>query len=94
MRKHPPIYRENHQIMVKELTELTNIVDEISGYAPGDLMTKLRDAVTRVEEACVATRSITKGVCEVGVGVGKVEKAIACDTAIAILRQIKSIKAW
>lgn len=91
----PPIYHEEgHQIMKTELAQLRAAVDEVSGYAPGDLMTALRGAVTDVEEACKATRTITKGGCAIGSGIDKAKKAIACDTAIAVIRQIKAARAW
>jgi hypothetical protein len=42
-----------------------------------------------------ATKPIFKtGVDPIGFGVRKAEKAIACDHAIAIIRQIKALKAW
>lgn len=94
MNKHPPIYQEGHQIMKAELAQLRAAVDEVSSYAPDDLMTSLREAVICVEEACEANKTITKGGRACGAGIDKAKKAIACDTAIAVIRQIKAVRAW
>lgn len=53
-----------------------------------------QSALGDVKVGMYATVPLTRNGQEVGYGVSKVDKAIACDTAIAILRQIKAIKAW
>lgn len=90
-----PIFRtEGHLQMSEQFDELRRIADRLAADAPSGLITELRAAIQAAEDATRATRPIGRGATRVGYGVGKAQKAIACDQLIAIARQIKAIKGW
>lgn len=47
-----------------------------------------------LEDACKATKNLTRGGACTGFGVDKARKEIACDGVVAVIKQIKNIKAW
>jgi hypothetical protein len=61
---------------------------------PSELSNQLEAAFTDLQAATRANLPITKTGMRIGYGINKANKAIACDTAIAIIRQIKALKAW
>jgi len=95
-----PIYREEGACPVqKELDELNKIVDGLHkelGQHP--LILAAFDAIRRLKLAATATVRISRGGRPeshiTGYGIPKMEKAIACDQAIAIIKQIKALRAW
>jgi len=88
------VYKNNVQTSSEHIKELWRLVDELKEYSPKELYEELVQAVQEVERACVAKERIIKGSQEVGFGVGKVRKELACDRVTSIIRQIKSVKAW
>lgn len=95
MRPKAPIYRtENAEPLKAELDQLQEVCKDLTPHMPGYMMERLMAAIGAVEEASKATVPIKKGGCSVGYGLDATQKAIACDTAIAILRQIKAAKGW
>jgi hypothetical protein len=92
-----PIYDQRFfRAMQGELNDLREVCTQLREYAPKALSEKLDAAmVVALGKSLEATKPIFKtGVDPIGFGVRKAEKAIACDHAIAIIRQIKALKAW
>lgn len=96
MSKAPVYDRRFFQAMQGELQALRELLPKIREHIPAELAAQLISAVAAVGKSLEAIQPIHRGsaVEPIGFGVRKVEKAIACDTAIAILRQIKALKAW
>lgn len=87
-----PVYRERGTTTAeKELKELRELCSQLKDHP---LYEKLMDAVCRIETATVADTKVFRGNVPVGYGIKKAEKVIACDSAIAIIKQIKAMKAW
>ena len=59
-----------------------------------ELLIQLKDAVRELENKMKAFVSISKGRCEVGFGVSKVQRGIAADAVISVARVIKALKGW
>ena len=59
-----------------------------------ELLKQLHDAVFELEEKMKATIPISKGNSPSGFGVSKVQKGIAADSVISVVRAIKSLKGW
>lgn len=96
MSKAPYWKNKSHNPCINELKELASIVNqigEIIGHT-SEIYIKLIDCIKRLENACQAEVAISRGGTHVGYGLKKSEKAIACDQAIAVIRQIKAMKAW
>jgi hypothetical protein len=91
-----PVYdQRNFRAMQGELYDLRELCTELREYAPKGLSDKLDAALTALGKSLEATKPIYRSsVKPIGFGVAKAEKAIACDHAIAIIRQIKALKAW
>ena len=90
-----PVYIEKDTLPMKvEFAKLREIAITVASYAPEHLTDPLWAAIDELEKASKATKSIYRGSYKVGYGVDKAKKAIACDNAIAIIRQIKALKAW
>jgi hypothetical protein len=95
MSKAPVYDRRFFQAMQGELRDLQDLLPKLRECAPKELADQLVAAVAAVGKSLEATKPLYKlGAVPAGFGVGKVEKAIACDHAMAILRQIKALKAW
>ena len=58
------------------------------------LIGSLRENVTTLETKLRTTVPISKGGYRVGYGVSKIDKNIACDGLISIIKGIKSIRSW
>jgi hypothetical protein len=91
-----PIYdQRDFRAMQSELQDLRELCTKLREYAPKALSDRLDAALAALGTSLEARYPIHRnGVEPIGFGVGKVEKAIACDHMIAILRQIKALKAW
>jgi hypothetical protein len=91
-----PVYdRRFFQAMMGELRDLQDLLPKLQECAPKELADQLVAAVAAIGKSLKATKPIYKyGATPAGFGVSKVDKAIACDHAIAIIRQIKALKAW
>ena len=88
-------YREkNHLPLQAQFDKLWIVCMQLREYAPPELIDQLEAAFTELQEATKANLRITKAGSSIGFGVNKVKKTVACDTAIAIIRQIKALKAW
>jgi hypothetical protein len=91
-----PIYINEGSCPVNdELNELNRVLGDLK-QAMGDhaLIDQALDAVGRIRSSASANVPISRGSRRVGFGIDKVQKAIACDQAISIIKQIKSLKAW
>lgn len=95
-RARAPVYREKDTLPMKEqFDQLRRVVEELTEtLGTCDLITQLWDAINELEEAAKATIPLSKGSLSVGYGVNAAKKNIACDSAIAILREIKKLKGW
>lgn len=90
-----PIYRENAcSPLSKEVEKLEALCVQFREFTPPELYDQLNEALDALRVAARATIPITKGSMRWGYGIDKAKKAVACDTAIAIIRQIKAFKAW
>ena len=89
-----PVYKDGVQVAVRERAELREIISSLKGLIPDDLYTKLSESMYRVNEVCDPSVVITKCGYPIGKGLNKSQKAIACDQMSAIIKQIKSLKAW
>ncbi len=90
-----PVYREKDHLPTKDLFDkLYAAVDALESNAPPALLRELRQAVAEAVEASKANVHIIKAGTRVGYAVNKADKAIACDNIMAIVRQIKTSKAW
>jgi hypothetical protein len=90
--KREPIYRQECEPLAETIARLREVCSEID--APPELLARLQDAICEVEEASRAKVPITNHGKRVGFGIGQAEKAVACDAAISLLRQIKAVKGW
>mgnify|MGYP001560935161 FL=1 len=96
-----PIYNQDTATCQEMLDELEVLVSEcrdklmLTGIPENStLCLKLGESMIRLRQSLKAVVPISRGVQRVGYGVCKAEKSIAVDQMIAILRQIKSAKAW
>ena len=94
MAKAPVYHEENTLPMEVEFAKLREIAQALSEFAPDVLVNFLWDAIDNLEDAAKATKPIYRGSQQTGYGVDKAKKAIACDNAIAIIKQIRALKAW
>jgi len=58
------------------------------------LLKRLGDVFYEIEESCKPNMPIQRSGRPVGWGINGSNKAIACDCAISILKEIKSKKGW
>ena len=89
-----PVYLTEQQTCIEQLKNLRDIVASLKGQCPEEIHRALCLALDDLESACQATKRLFRGTHQVGYGVGSMEKAIACDNIISIVKQIKGIKAW
>jgi len=90
-----PVYaEENASPLSVELAQLRAAIEPLLDVASDDLKQRAVEALNALEAACKATVPVRRGGCKVGYGLDKAQKAIACDTMIAIVRQIKAERAW
>jgi hypothetical protein len=90
-----PIYQNrNARPLANEIKELRNICEKVRDMVPVELWTELMIAIQDVEDGATASVEITSHGRTAGWAISKQKKAIACDQAIAILRNIKSTKGW
>lgn len=92
-----PIYREQGATPLQPQFELLREVclDLLAtSSVPREIADKLNAALDAVEVAIKANTKISRGGSTIGYGLDREKKAIACDTAIAILRTIRGVKAW
>lgn len=89
-----PIYKEGSEVAKSERDSLWEMIHSLKELVPDELYTQLQASMTRVDQACVPTIPIRRGYTPVGVGLSKIQKAIACDQMTSIIKQIKSLKAW
>lgn len=90
-----PVYEKKDNLpMAVEFAKLREIVQPIADHAPKALTDLLWIALDDLERAAKATEALYRGSHMVGYGVDKAKKAIACDNAIAIIKQIRALKAW
>ena len=94
-RPRAPVYKmEGAEPLKAELKQLREVCDTLAELTPAEVNSRLQDAIAAVEAGARATVKISRGSCPVGYGLDHNKKAIACDTAIAILRTIKQAKGW
>ena len=90
-----PVYtEENASPLAKELAQLRAAIEPLLDGTSDELKQRAVEALNALEAKCKATLPIRRGGCKVGYGLDKVQKAIACDTVIAIVKQIKAERAW
>jgi hypothetical protein len=90
-----PIYKERGaNPATGKITQLWEVVDKLQEICPNELHNQLVGAINDLIDSCEAKSAVKRGTSIVGFGVDKAQKAIECDKAIAILKQIKAIKAW
>lgn len=95
-----PVYRTKEAEPCKdEIARLRVVCGELAASCSAAveasrLLDDLRQAIDAVEAAAKATVPIRSGSVPIGYGLDKHRKAVACDTAIAILKQIKAEKGW
>ncbi|MCK5613407.1 hypothetical protein KAR91_66670 [Candidatus Pacearchaeota archaeon] len=58
------------------------------------LLDQLSDAVADLEINMQTSVPITKGTCQIGFGVRKLQRSIAADRVISIAKAIKALKGW
>lgn len=58
------------------------------------LLAQLKDAIRELEEKMTASMPISKGSIRVGFGVNKIQRSIAADSVISIVKAIKILKGW
>ena len=88
-----PIYK-TEGVSTVDLKPLRDAVAALRGNAPSDLLADLSWAVAELELAVKAVVPIARGGRQLGYGVDKAKKAIACDLVISIVREIKKVKGW
>lgn len=88
-----PVY-ENANPLANEIAQLHKAIAPLLDTASEELRQQAFDALNALDAACKATLTIRRGGCKVGYGLDKAQKAIACDTVIAIVKQIKAERAW
>lgn len=59
-----------------------------------ELLDQLKVAVNELEIRMKASKTVYKGVRQIGFGVDKLQRNLAADTVIAVARAIKSLKGW
>lgn len=90
-----PVYKTENQLPLQaEFNKLQDICEQLHKHTPGELHVQLEVALGDLRAAARAVVPINRAGGRVGYGIDKTQKAIACDTAIAIIRQIKALKAW
>ena len=90
-----PVYRDYGFLPTKDsFVKLDEAVKALEPYTPPELMGKLREAIEEARAESATRKQIARGGTMVGYVVDKASKAIACDAIIAIVKQIKSAKAW
>lgn len=62
--------------------------------ADKDLYNQLMEAIDRLGQTMIPTRTITKARSTVGYGVDKAQRSIAADNVISIAKQIKARPGW
>lgn len=82
--------KEGHLPMKVEFEKLRALCTQLREYAPSELANQLDAAFLELEEATRAKLKLNKGTFEVGFGVNKAKKAIACENIITLARQIKA----
>ena len=88
-------YREEDCIPFEDkLERVEQLCNELIGENKGGLAEQLHNALDALRAASKAKKVIHRGQHPIGFGLDKAEKAIAVDTVIAILRQIKSFPSW
>jgi hypothetical protein len=90
----PPVYREKIIACQKRFDELYEVLPQVKEFCPPELWVSLNTAIANCKLDCVADIPISRGGIPKGFGVNKAKKAIACDNIIAIVKQIKALKAW
>jgi hypothetical protein len=88
--------------LAERVAALWQVVEQLRLVTPPDLVKQLADAVSDLEKACQAVVPVSrppqkkaglyKGA--KGYGINAAKKAIACDTAMSILKQIKAVRGW
>ena len=91
-----PVYTHyNYLPFVSHFDNIRKLTSKIAEFCPDNkLIDLLYEAINDLEEASKASMSITKGGLRAGYGIDKAKKAIACDNVIAIVKQVKALKAW
>lgn len=90
------VYTMNgQQTQTGAVDKLRSIATQLQVRQPANpLIVALFEAIDDVERSLKATVPISRGSRPVGYGVDGSLKNIACDHAIAVLREIKREKAW
>ena len=95
MKNRAPIYLKHGTNPAQLLlTELMDSATKLREQCPPELYDDLLIKINQLDEACRASLNIFRNTRVIGSGVDKAKKAIACDNVIAIIKQIKNIKAW
>lgn len=76
------------------MAQKASVYTERGAMCNTDLLNQLRDAILELEDKMKASTPIFKGEREVGFGVSKVQRGIAADTVISVVRAIKALKGW
>lgn len=76
------------------MAQKASVYTEERAICNTDLLNQLRDAMSELEDKMKASTPIFKGGREIGFGVSKVQRGIAADAVISIVRVIKSLKGW
>lgn len=85
---------ENANPLAMELSQLRDAIAPLLDGTSDELKRRALDALNALDAACKAKLAIRRGGTKCGYGIDKAQKAIACDTVIAIVKQIKAEKAW
>jgi hypothetical protein len=90
-----PIYQEHgFNSAIHLISEIRIAATDLKDQCPPELYNRLLTKIHMLEDACKATKNLTRGGACAGFGVDKARKEIACDGVVAIIKQIKNIKAW
>ncbi len=88
------VYKKDAEVAKVERDSLWGMIHALKGLIPDELYTQLQTSMSDVDQACVPKVPIWRGYTQIGVGLSKSQKAIACDQMSAIIKQIKALKAW
>ena len=88
------VYKKDAEVAKVERDSLWGMIHALKGLIPDELYTQLQTSMSDVDRACVPIVPIWRGYTQIGVGLSKSQKAIACDQMSAIIKQIKALKAW
>ena len=88
--------------LAERVAALWQVVEQLRLVAPPDLVKQLSEAVSDLEKACQAVVPVSRPPQEKaglyrgakGYGIDHSQKAIACDHAMAILKQIRAVRGW